>query len=172
MRLVQKHEIDALIQQTPDIPQNQPLLNQLYDLANALKVVRKPWMYTADFAALAAAGAQPQNFSVQVDASAPFIILSQTYSADIARAAVTVSTKVSPLVTVLMVDTGTNEQLMDRAVMVPAIFGDGQFPYVLPEPKIMAANSTLQITANNLTVGTIYNLSLTFSGYRLYSLSN
>lgn len=169
MNFVNKQDIDALINQTPDTPQNQALLNQLYHLSQSLKVIRKPWTYTSNFAALAAAGAAPQTQNINIDASAPFVILSQTYLADIALAAQTSGTFVYPLVTALLVDTGSNEQLMDIAVPVTSIFGNGQFPFVLPEPKIMAANSTLQITCNNFSAATVYNLRLSFHGYRLYS---
>src|SRR5574340_547581 len=169
MNLVTKQDIDNLIAQTPDTPQNHGLLNQLYNLSQSLKVIRKPWTYSSNFTALAAAGAAPQQQNIAIDSTAPFIILSQTYFADIALAAQTSGTFVYPLVTVLLVDTGNNENMMDIAAPVTSMFGNGQFPFVLPEPKIMAANSTLQITANNFSAATVYNLRLSFHGYRLYA---
>lgn len=167
-------EIEALLQATPDIPQNAALISTLLGLLDASKVVKYPFTYHAEFFAAGAAnslaaGAQGV-VNVQIDAGAPFLIVSQSYYANTANAAVTVTTMPAPNIIVLLTDTGSNRTLMDTAVPVPTIFGTGQFPYVLPEPKLMQANSQLQVQATNRDAAVGFNLYLCFNGFKLYTL--
>lgn len=168
-------DIGQLLQATPDTPDNQDVIAKLHDLLTAAQVVKFPFTFSAPFQAAAganslAAGAQGL-FNVQIDAAAPFMIVSQTYDANTANAARTMSSFVVPNIRVLLTDTGSNRQLMDVAVAVEAIFGTGQFPYVLPVPKLMMANSQLQVTATNHDAAAGYNLSLYFHGYKIYKLN-
>jgi hypothetical protein len=167
-------EIDALIAATPPIPENQALLETLQGLRRAARVVRYPFTYNAVFwttgAANNIAAGTTVTVNVQIDAGSPFVIVNQTYDANTANAARASGTYVVPNAIVLLTDTGSNRTLMDVAVPIPNIFGNGQFPFVLAEPKIMQANSQLQCAITNIDAAAGYNIRLSFNGFKLYKL--
>lgn len=167
-------EIEQILSVTPDSPENAELISLLTAKHAAAKIVKWPYSVNAQFFVAGAnnglANAATATVNVNIDASAPFIIVSQSFYANTANATLTVATQVIPNVIVLLTDTGSNRQLMDVAVPIWNIFGNGQFPFVLPEPKLMQANSQLQVTVTNREAAIAFNLYLTFSGYRLYKL--
>lgn len=165
-------EIDALLNQVPDTPANASLIQELMGLRQAAMVVKYPFTYTAPFfsaggANSLAAGAV-STFNIVIDASAPFLIISQSYYANTANAAANRQTTVIPDIIVLLTDTGTGRTMMDQAAPVEALFGNGQFPYVLPEPKLMMANSQLAVQVTNRDAAAGFNLYLCFNGYKLF----
>lgn len=168
-------EIQALLQATPDIPENAQLIAALADMLNASRIVKYPFTYNAVFAAagaansIAAAGGTG-TANVNISADAPFMIVNQTYDANTLNAARTSGTYVVPNATVLLTDTGSSRTMMDVAVPVPSIFGNGQFPYILPVPKLMQANSQLQVLVTNNDAAAGINLRLSFNGYKLFKL--
>lgn len=176
MKPVTSRDIQNLIALTPDIEANQVILQQLDALAGALNVVEEPYTYSntltsAVGANALAAAAVSAPVITPVDASAMFIIENQTYHANTANAAQTEATHVYPLITVMIVDTGTSKQWFDNPVSIPAIFGDGRFPYFLPKPRIVPANAQISCVYTNYDAAAGYNIRLYFNGYRLYSLS-
>lgn len=145
------------------------LNDALTQLENEASIVRFPYSYNAVFAAIAPAGTATVN--IAIDAAAPFLIVNQAYEANVtAGAAQTSGTFCYPNMTVTLTDTGSNRQMMDVGTPVTSIFGNGQFPYILPEPKLMAANSVLQVTVVSFEAANSNILRLTFNGYKLYSL--
>lgn len=167
-------EIDALLQATPDTPDNQALVQALLDLRNEAAIVKYPFTYTAVFntagAANNVAAGATVTVNVQIDAGSPFLIVSQTYYANTANAAANRQTTVVPDCVVLLTDTGSNRQLMDVAAPIDSIFGNGQFPYILPEPKLMQANSQLACQITNRDAAAGFNIYLCFNGYKLYKV--
>lgn len=162
-----KEEVQALLNQTPNTPENQSLIGMLLQLLEAKKIVKAPFTYAISFAALAPTATVPGNINIQADAA--FLIMSQTYTADVAAAGQTISTQTYPLVNVLLTDTGKGVQLMNQAVPVPQLFGNGQFPFILPEPYLMQANSNLGVTVTNRDAAQTYNLTLSFEGVKLFA---
>ncbi len=156
-----------LIQSVPNTPENQALLTQLDALAVQASVYKLPYWYNVVFSALPIGTPTTQSFNV--DAAAPFLITHSMMHADIAGAAVTISSMNWPNVTGTLTDTGSNRQLMDQATPLGNIFGTSQFPYFWAEPKLMAANSTLQVVLTSQEAVNTPNIRLTFGGYRLYS---
>lgn len=177
MKPVTSSMIQNLMALTPDIPENQNILSQLDQLAGQLNVVEEPFTFTSTLAvagaanALAAAAISAPVIT-PVDASAMFIIESQSYAANTANAAQTEGTHVYPQVTVMIVDTGTSKQWFDNPVLIPMVFGDGRFPFFLPKPRIVPANAQISVVYTNIDAAAGYNLRLAFNGYRLYSLGN
>lgn len=169
-------EIDALINATPDTPENAALVQALMNMRAAAQVVKYPFTYTAAFqsagAANSLAAAATATVNIAIDASAPFLIVSQSYYANTNNAAANRQTTPVPDVVVLLTDTGTGRTLMDQAAPVDAIFGSGQFPYILPEPKLMQANSQLAVQATNRDAAAGFNLYFCFNGYKLFKYGN
>lgn len=119
------------------------------------------------FTNLVAAASSDQTF--QVDASASFIITDLMYLADVAGAAQTDSSRVIPLVTVAITDGSSGRKWMPTPVPVSAMFGTGEDPYELSEPRELPAKSSLIIEATNISSATAYNLRLVFAGYKVYN---
>ena len=123
------------------------------------------WYVTNISAGLAAAGVA--NTSIQIDNGTDFYWLATTYQADLAGAALTESGNIIPLVTVLINDTGSSRNLMNVAVPLPALAGDGKRPYRLIRPRLFRANSVINFTWTNYSAGTTYSdLYFTMHGYR------
>jgi hypothetical protein len=169
MNDISHDDVQQLLNNTPRTQENVGLINALSNLLNAKRIVRKPFAYGTSFAAaqLVAGATVTNNIAIQSDA--PFLILSQTYTADVAAAGQTASNQTYPLVNVLLTDTGSGVQMMSQAIPVPQIFGNGQFPYILPEPYLLAARSNLSVQVNNRDAAQAYNLFLTFEGVKLYA---
>lgn len=124
------------------------------------------WYVTNIAAALAPAAVT--NTSIQIDAGTDFYWIASTYQADLAGAALTESGNIIPLVTVLITDTGSSRNLMNSAVPLPQLAGDGKRPYRLIRPRLFRANSVINFTwTSYVAAGTTYsNLYFTMHGYR------
>ncbi len=122
------------------------------------------FVFEFDFMAIAA-GASP--IVTKTITETDFQLEKLTYFAEIAGGAQTSSTQVVPLVNVTIAETN-GRPLMDAAVPVPALFGTGQVPFILPVKKIYERQSIIQIQAFNVSAATTYNLHLALIGEKLY----
>ena len=164
-----KSAIQELLNNTPNISQNGALIDRLQGLLRAKRVLRDPFSYVITFTSIAAAANSTQTVNIQADSD--FLIQAQNYMVDIAGAVQTDSSRVIPIATVLMTDTGSGRQLMDNNQPLSSIFGTGMEPYVLPQPKLMSARSSLSVKVTNTSAATTYvNLILSFIGVKLFTL--
>jgi len=123
------------------------------------------WYVTNIGASVAAAGVT--STSVQIDAGTDFYWIASSYQIDISGASLTESSNIIPLLTVLINDTGTSRNLMNSAVPLPAIAGDGKRPYRLVRPRLFRANSVINFTWTNYSNATTYSdVYFTLHGYR------
>lgn len=171
---VTKDTLRQILDQLPNTRENQAVQNRLVSLLAAKTIQPIPYTYTVRYFSAGAANSLPAGAAnvpsqVSIQADADFLILTQTYDCNTANAARTANNIVIPNVSVTLTDTGSGYQMMDQAVNVPAIFGNGQFPFVLPNPKLMPAKATLQVLASNFDAAAGYNLFLYFNGVKLYS---
>lgn len=125
------------------------------------------FVYEVDFPTLA--GLTTANGNINIEASSDFRWIKACYFADIALGVQTDSTRVIPLVTVLITDSGSGNQLSNIAMPVPSLFGTGQIPFILPVSRIFTARSAIQITVANFSA-TTYNLRLSFIGAKIFTL--
>lgn len=175
---ITKDTLRQILDQTPDTQENAQVRQSLMTLITRKSLQPVPYTYSAIYADASgtntnnlAAGAVNVVRNINIQADADFLILNQTYDANTESGARTANTIVIPNASVVLVDTGSGYQYMDAAVSVPAIFGNGQFPYVLPNPKLMVAKSTLQVLANNYDFAAGINLRLYFNGVKLLSFN-
>lgn len=167
-------EIDSLLTLAQN-QQDDQLIALLQDMRGNSAVERVLWSYTNILTAAGAlnaiaAGAVSAAIPTNIDASAMFLWLNTTYFATTANAAQGANTRVIPLVTVMITDQGSGRQLMDNPIPVDSIAGNGQFPYFLPEPRLIAANSAMQCLYTNFDAAAGYNIRLAFNGYKIYRL--
>lgn len=116
-----------------------------------------------------AAGASTST-AIQIQADAAFELQKMAMFTDIALAAQTESTRVLPLVTIQLTDTGSGRALFSVPVPIPAIFGDGRIPFILPTSKLFVANSAIQVDLVNYSAATAYNVRLALIGTKLFRM--
>lgn len=180
MRMFTADDFKRLQDLLPNDPANQQVYQMLGEMAAENAVEKQPYDFEVDFAttitqgavnvfpAPAAAGGQSTG-NFLVDTSSPFVLVSTAYQADIAGAAVTVSTRPAPNVVITIQDQSSNRNWMNGPVPIPSIFGIGTLPYFWPQPRLLPGNTNVQMTLTNYDVASVPNIRLTFQGYRLYS---
>lgn len=131
-------------------------------------VIKDFYVYEEDFSGLTSGASASGNINIQADSD--FVVQKLAYQADIANATVTDSSRVVPLVTVLVTDQGSGRQLMESAVPIPSLFGTGELPFILPQPKLFLARSTIAVQVSNYSSATDYNIRLSFIGYKVFRM--
>lgn len=129
-------------------------------------VARDFFVYNTVHSAVTSGTSNTQT--IQINADSDFQIEKLSFFADIAAAGQTASSRVIPLVTVLMVDTGSGRQFSDQAVPVNSLFGTGEIPFVLKQPKILMARTSMSVTIVNFDAANAYNIRLSFIGSKLF----
>lgn len=124
--------------------------------------------YTYEAESLALAAGASSNDVINIEADSNFILQKLTYIADIAAAAYTDSARPIPLVNVQLIDTGSGRQLMQNPIPIPSLFGTGELPFILPNPRLFMRNSTIQIAFTSFDAAVTYNIRLSFIGYKVY----
>jgi len=124
------------------------------------------FVYEAQTLVLAAAGNAVDT--VQIQADADFILQKLTYECDIAGATQTISTRTVPNVTVQITDTGSNRQLFQQPVPIPSIFGTGELPFILPNPRLFMKTSVIQVDFTSFEAAVTPSIRLAFIGYKFY----
>lgn len=132
-----------------------------------VEYLRDPYTYSAYFASIAP-GSQ-QDYTINIKADADFAWLKGMHFCDLAGAAITWGTRIMPICTVLITDAGSGRQLMDQATPIANLFGNGDLPFILPQPKVFARSSSLTVTVKNYSAATTYtNLYLSLHGTLLF----
>ena len=129
-------------------------------------VARDFFSYNSVHLAVVAGTSNSQTININADSD--FQIEKLTFFADIAQAGQTASSRVIPLVTVLLTDTGSGRQFFDQAVPISNLFGTGEIPFVLKQPKILMARTSLSVTVQNFDAANTYNVRLSFIGSKLF----
>lgn len=124
------------------------------------------FVYQFPLITVAPAAQGTANLNIQADSN--FSLQKLTYFADIAAAAQTDSSRVVPLITLQLTDTGSGRNLFSTEVPVPSIFGEGNLPFILTRPKEFSANSTITVTVTNFDAAVTYNLRLSLIGQKLF----
>lgn len=123
----------------------------------------KDWyVYQVPVASIAPGASAIVNISIR--AYADFVIHKLSYFADIAGAAQTDSSRVLPLVNLQITDTGSGRQFFSDVVPIPALFGYGGLPYILPGPRVVDASSTLSFAFTNYDAAATYRIYLALTG--------
>lgn len=116
----------------------------------------------------AVANAASATVNISIESNSDFLVEKLTYVADIALVTQTDSSRVVPNVTVQVNATGSGRNMFNIAAAIPAIFGTGQLPFILPRAYLLPAASTIQITLANYDAAAAYNVTLTFSGRKIF----
>ena len=123
---------------------------------------------TGRLAALAAGGNSVNSINIQADAD--FVLEKLTYGADIAGAVVNVGTYPAPNVLVMLLSSGSGQNLFQNPIPLTSLFGTGALPFILPYPRVLPANSQLQVLLTSVEAASTPLLTLNFIGRKLYLL--
>lgn len=136
------------------------------DPVSSRYVARDFFVYNTVHSLVAAGTSNTQT--IQINADSDFQIEKLTFFADITAAGQTANSRVIPLATVLLVDTGSGRQFSDQAVPIASLFGTGEIPFVLKQPKILMARTSLSVTVANFEAADTYTIRLSFIGSKLF----
>ena len=181
MRIFTTADFEHLLSQLPNTPENNSVYQTLMQYRSDSQVVKNPFTFEVDFStgaallagqfAAPAPGAQTVG-NFLVDSSSPFMLVSTSYRSDLAGAAVTSGAMIVPNQTVLIQDQSSNRNFMNLPVPVSSLFGTGELPYFWPQPRLIPANTTIQVTLANYEAANTPNTRLSFHGYRMYSIQS
>ncbi len=109
---------------------------------------------------------------VSIEANSDFVWLKSSYFADLAGAVQTNDSRVIPLCTVSITDSGSGRNLQSNPIPINSVAGHDGLPLNLPVPRVFQRNSNVTFTfTNNAVGGTTYlNLTLTLIGYKKFYL--
>lgn len=131
--------------------------------------VKDFFIYRSGVASLAAGASLTDAINIQADA--PFIWVKTSYFVDLDGTAITENTRQIPLVNLSIQDSGSGRNLQNNPVPLDAIAGRGALPFVLPQPRIFKANSTIQLTYTNFSTATSYaNIYVAMIGYKSFQM--
>lgn len=109
--------------------------------------------------------------NIQIQADADFKWVKAVYYASIANGVFDAGNRPIPNATVQMVDTGSGRQLFNQAVPIPAVFGTGELPFILPVPRIFKARSSINFTVANFDAAqNNYEIELVLIGSKIFEL--
>jgi len=136
--------------------------------SNGTKWVQDYYAYVANAGLTLAAGASI-TVSLSVEADSTFILTKMASSADLAGAAQTDSTRVIPLITVSIVDSGSGRNLQNAPVPMGLLSGHDGLPFVLPVAREFKPSSNIAVTFTNYSAATVYaNPRLVLFGYKKF----
>lgn len=127
------------------------------------------YSYQIEFASIAPTIVS--NGTINIEADSNFYLTQLSYMVDLAAAALTEATRIIPLVTVLITDSGSGRQLMNAAVPITTIFGEGDRPARLVHPRLFQRTTSIAVQVTNYSAATTYtNLHLVFIGFKVYGV--
>lgn len=132
-------------------------------------IVKDYYSYSALVSSLASGASQSASISIEADSE--FVAVKYSYFVDIAGATQTDATKVVPLISMELTDTGSGRSLQNIALPIDTIAGRGDLPFILPQPRRFKAKSTIQFRFTNYSAATTYaNIYFVMSGYKVFTL--
>lgn len=139
-----------------------PFLSFLSPQANQIDIT----FYTTQVTLTAGQTAPTQ---INIDAGNDFYWFASTYEADLAGSAYDATSHqvVSPLINVVITDTGSQRQLMNAPLPITSIAGDGKNPYRLLLPRLFKGNSVVQFSWTSFEASLTDTLRFTMHGFRL-----
>jgi len=157
-------------------------MGQTVDQNQEMFLEKRRDFYVYDSIALALAAAGNATDTIQIEADSNFVLQKLTFMATVLDLAASLSTnptvlfttgltdsqRILPNVGVQLIDTGSGRQLMQNPIPIPSLFGTGQLPFILPNPRLFMRNSTIQIAYTNFDTVNGYNVRLSFIGYKVY----
>lgn len=112
----------------------------------------------------------PINNNIQIEADADFELMKLTYYATLHGKTPPFSTSDIPELTLQIVDSGAGRQLFNQAIPFESIAGkEAGLPFILPQPRLFTAKSTIQITVASISAASQYdNIFVNLIGRKVF----
>lgn len=106
-----------------------------------------------------------------IDASADFEVLQLQQFTNIANAAFVMNTRPIPNAAIMLTDSGSGRNLMNTPTPLASIAGTGEFPYNLPQPRLLARSSTLICALTNFDAAVAtYQIYISLVGRKIFTM--
>jgi hypothetical protein len=126
------------------------------------------FVYNVNVPSLATGAISTQTFQVQADSDFEWM-MTTAYGTITAPTEPYSDASVIP-VTVQITDSGSARNLFLNAVPLNTIAGSGKQPYILPQPRIFQARSTVTCLFTSISANTQINIFMCFHGRKIFSL--
>lgn len=134
------------------------------DLQN-LFGVRDFFTYGLAFTSLANGTSATGSFTIQTDSN--FL-----WQAGAMQVDVTGTITATPLITATITDASSGRQLMSTGIELPALFGTGQLPFLLPTPRFFRGGTQITVVLTNYDTAVDYtNVLLSFIGTKFFKFA-
>lgn len=130
--------------------------------ARARKIVLDHFVYRARFVNLLA-GANGQ-VTIPIQADSDFLWVATSFV--VFTAANTIDP--APDMEFSVIDTGSGRQLQDAPMHVLNATGNGQWPFILPEPKIFSGNGSIQVSVTDLSAVAKARVEFSLLGSKIF----
>lgn len=149
-----------------------PLLEDLYQKQRARQVELLPFFYSTAFLnSVVAAGATVAQ-TININSDSHFIVRYMNITAYSAGLVVAVAT---PPLLIQLQDSGSGRTLFDNPQPiqnvcggVAAAAGTGNLPFILPEPLLIRAGSTVTVTLVSLGAAAFNRVDVSLPGFKAY----
>ena len=125
------------------------------------------WYPTTPAVLVASAAAPNPQGQVTFEVDGDYEVSQMMAFADIAAAAQTDSSRVIPLVTIQLSQSG-GIQWMPNPIPLSLLMGDGRLPYIFPESVLVPANSLMTVQLARFAAAVDYNIRIALGGRKLY----
>ena len=130
--------------------------------ARARKIRLDQFVYRVRFTTFLANATNTQTIAIQSDSdflwvATSLIVMTAVNTPDI-----------TPDMEMSVIDSGSGRQLQDAPVHVLNITGNGQWPFVLPEPKVFVGNGSIQVTVTDLSAVAKARVEFSFLGSKIF----
>lgn len=165
MQDFQRRLIDAA--QTQASMQDTILKNKTRTGKTPIMVQNYSYVGQASAVAPVAAPGTPTQVVIPTNGDSDFIIV---YMAGLVFNTATQANIAAPLAQVQITDNSSQRAMFSNPVLFNTVFGQGGFPYILQEPRLITANTQIIVQYYNLmSVAAIAtDMQVVFSGYRVY----
>jgi len=127
--------------------------------------IKSYFAYNLLFSSIASGSALTVTTQVQTDAD--FLVQALSFFCiDLT----TYTVYAAPDSTVQLSDTGSTSTWFDQAIPISNVFGTGQYPFMLPVPRLVIAGSAFTGTVTNTHSTNAQYYMLTFHGRKLYKI--
>ncbi len=140
------------------------LRNAVEQAARAKRVVIDHFTYTAAWTPLGASATT--SVTIPISADSDFLWM-ETSLVDYTAANVL---NPNPDLLISFQDAGSGRNLQDNPIHVSLVTGSGQWPFVLPEPKMLVGNGSIQVTLVNNVAQIEGRISLALIGVKVFYL--
>lgn len=139
---------------------------------NEPQLRRDFFVYGLTVGPLAALASTQVAFQIQSDSDFELQKLSMfaTFDDDPASGN-TESARILPFASIQVTDTGTGRQVFNQEVAIPAIFGDGRIPFILPVTKMFNANASVAVAVTSFDNTNDLTLRFAFIGCKVFRYS-